>query len=133
MWIMKITKILTLRANCDITMLIQNVGSERYEWRNRQVKIQGHVFHFLLLISFLNVCVIIHSQEQEAREKPFQKPEDSNFAGVENYPSRFKQWNIFPLIRRHVESEENIHVFTVKVWHYCTRRWNLSLLMTNIK
>ncbi|GFG37119.1 hypothetical protein Cfor_05781 [Coptotermes formosanus] len=30
-------------------------------------------------------------QEQEAREKAFRKPEESNFAGEENYPSRFKQ------------------------------------------
>ncbi|XP_023704666.1 endocuticle structural glycoprotein SgAbd-8-like [Cryptotermes secundus] len=30
-------------------------------------------------------------QEQEARENKFQKPEETNFAGEENYPSRFRQ------------------------------------------
>jgi hypothetical protein len=36
-------------------------------------------------------CLLLYSQEQEAREKKFQKPEETNFAGEENYPSRFKQ------------------------------------------
>ncbi|XP_069674209.1 endocuticle structural glycoprotein SgAbd-8-like [Periplaneta americana] len=30
-------------------------------------------------------------QEQEARDPKFQKPEESNFAGEENYPNRFRQ------------------------------------------
>jgi hypothetical protein len=45
-----------------------------------------------LVIKFVfTLCIVLHSQEQEAREKAFRKPEESNFAGGENYPSRFKQ------------------------------------------
>jgi len=44
------------------------------------------------VIKFIfSLYIIVHSQEQEAREKAFRKPEESNFAGGENYPSRFKQ------------------------------------------
>jgi len=61
------------------------------------------------VIKFIfSLYIIVHLQEQEAREKAFRKPEESNFAGGENYPSRFKQWTIICVIWRQVQIEENI-------------------------
>jgi len=46
---------------------------------------------FLVIKFIFTLRIVLHLQEQEAREKAFQKPEESNFAGGEYYPSRFKQ------------------------------------------
>lgn len=68
--------------------------------------------------------LVLHSQEQEAREQKFRKPEESNFASEENYPSRFKQWNIWVVL--YLKTYLKRKVTTERVCMYTESNWNIT-------